>query len=212
MNDFDNRMRRLKKVLGLSQDKDVATVLGMTKASLSDRKRRGSFPDDRVVALVAKYPDLDVQFVLTGMGGSDRRSENSKLAAALAAGVGPLEALLDDVIRQGVEQRGRMEQEYSLSELVKRCADEDVDLLLRLAGRLASSRQRHAGISGRAQSGAGKVAAAADLIASLPEGSKVLVVSATEAKGPTNPKATRKAAPGAASKKMPPRDRREGST
>ena len=200
MNEFDNRMRRLKKVLGLSQDKDVATVLGMTKASLSDRKRRGSFPDDRVVALVAKYPDLDVQFVLTGMGGSDRLSENSKLAAALAAGAGPLETLLDEVIRQGVERRNRMEQEYSLSELVKRCADEDVDLLLRLAGRLASSRQRHVGASGRSQSGAGKVAGTANLIASLPEGAKVLIVKAAAATSPAKPKAARKRALKAATK------------
>lgn len=200
MNDFDNRMRRLKRVLGLSQDKDVATVLGMTKASLSDRKRRGSFPDDRVVALVAKYPDLDVQFVLTGAGGSDRRAENSKLAAALGAGAGPLETLLDSVIRRGVEQRTRAEQEHALSELVARCADEDVDLLLRLAGRLGSSRQRRVATAGQAQAGAGKVAATADLITSLPEGSKVLVVNATEATSPAKPKAVRKLAPKATTK------------
>ena len=120
--------------------------------------------------------------------------------SAPAAGTGPLETLLDSVIRHGVEQRTRAEQEYALSELVTRCADEDVDLLLRLAGRLGSSRQRSVAPSSQPRAGAGKVAATTGMIASLPEASKVLVVNATEAPSPAKPKAARKRALKAATK------------
>lgn len=65
---FDWVLLRLKESLGIHEDQDVAALLGMTKAALSARKSRDSFPEDKLLALVAKRPDLniDVAYVLTG--------------------------------------------------------------------------------------------------------------------------------------------------
>ena len=74
MRDFDHQLLRLKAALGATSDQAVAEALGMTKAAFSDRKKRGAFPEDKLLALVARRPDLavDPQYVLTGMTAKDR--------------------------------------------------------------------------------------------------------------------------------------------
>lgn len=69
MSDFDDQLNRLKAALSLSEDQDVADLLGMTKAAFSARKSRGSFPVDKLKALAADKPQLrlDVKYVLTGV-------------------------------------------------------------------------------------------------------------------------------------------------
>ena len=67
-NSFDLPLLRLKSSLGISNDQDVAALLGLTKAAFSARKKRGAFPDDKLRALASSRPDLrlDVCYVLTG--------------------------------------------------------------------------------------------------------------------------------------------------
>lgn len=59
---------RLKSALGVREDKEVAAALGMTAAAFSERKRRGAFPRDKLLALQATRPELqlDVDYVLFG--------------------------------------------------------------------------------------------------------------------------------------------------
>lgn len=68
MNDFEQRLLRLKQALHVAEDQEVAEALGMTRAALGDRKRRNSFPEDKLFALMSKRPDLkiDATYVLTG--------------------------------------------------------------------------------------------------------------------------------------------------
>lgn len=68
MGDFTHKLLRLKQVLGVTEDREVAEALGMTKAAFSERKRRDSFPEDKLRALVSRRPNLalDPQYVLTG--------------------------------------------------------------------------------------------------------------------------------------------------
>jgi transcriptional regulator with XRE-family HTH domain len=83
MKNFDEQLLRLKQMVKLTADKDVAGLLGMTKAAFSDRKKRGAFPEDKLGALAAQRPELliDVNYVLTG-----RRSQEHTLARLSQAG------------------------------------------------------------------------------------------------------------------------------
>lgn len=69
MREFDHQLDRLKAMLRMSEDQDVAEALGMSKAAFSARKTRGAFPVDKLKALAADQPKLhiDVKYVLTGI-------------------------------------------------------------------------------------------------------------------------------------------------
>lgn len=63
---FDAALLRLKGVLQVQTDKEVAARLGMSPTALNDRKKRDSFPEDRVRALGAKL-GFDADYVVTGI-------------------------------------------------------------------------------------------------------------------------------------------------
>lgn len=63
---FEAQLLRLKECLGVTKDTEVAAALGLSKAGLWNRKQAGSFPEERVVLLKKKRPELDVMYVLTG--------------------------------------------------------------------------------------------------------------------------------------------------
>ena len=68
MDFFSDALSRLKYVLHVSKDGEVAEALGFSKTAFSERKKRGSFPTDELRALAQRRPDLgiDVDYVLTG--------------------------------------------------------------------------------------------------------------------------------------------------
>jgi len=68
MKQFDQQLMRLKSMLGVTGDQDVAGLLDMSKAAFSDRKKRDSFPEEKLRALAQRRPDLpiDVEYVLRG--------------------------------------------------------------------------------------------------------------------------------------------------
>ncbi|PKM31751.1 MAG: hypothetical protein CVV07_01160 [Gammaproteobacteria bacterium HGW-Gammaproteobacteria-11] len=68
MRNFDAQLLRLKEVLGVTSDQEVAAALGMTKAAFSERKRRDAFPEEKLYALAARRLDLavPVEYILTG--------------------------------------------------------------------------------------------------------------------------------------------------
>lgn len=69
MTEFERRLIRIKEVLGVATDKDVASAIGMAVGTFSARKRRDSFPTKDLYVLAANRPDLeiDVNYVLTGI-------------------------------------------------------------------------------------------------------------------------------------------------
>lgn len=74
MNFFEEAALRLKQQLKATEDKQVAEALGMTGSAWTQRKKRNSFPEKELYALVAKRPDLglDVDYVLTGITAASR--------------------------------------------------------------------------------------------------------------------------------------------
>lgn len=77
MGDFEEIVRRLKVILGLDTDKEVAEILGMTAKAFASRKLRGAFPEDKLYALAVRRTDLPipVQYILTGQTEQDRFQE-----------------------------------------------------------------------------------------------------------------------------------------
>lgn len=88
MRDFNQQLLRLKQALRVTEDQDVAEILGMTKAAFSARKGRKAFPEDKVKALAADRPELrlDVKYVLTGQSDELERRLAAISKATRAAG------------------------------------------------------------------------------------------------------------------------------
>lgn len=72
MNFFEEATLRLKQQLNVTEDQEAAAVLGLTKHAWMGRKKRGSFPEKELWALVAQRPDLklDVGYILNGISES----------------------------------------------------------------------------------------------------------------------------------------------
>lgn len=73
MNYFEEVTLRLKQQLKVTEDKEAAAVLGLSEGSWKMRKKRESFPEKELWALVAKQPDLklDVGYILNGIKDSE---------------------------------------------------------------------------------------------------------------------------------------------
>lgn len=77
---FEEIALRLKQQLKVTEDKQLAEALGMTGKAWTARKRRESFPEEKLWALAAQRPDIDVGYVLTGI---KKGEEHSTTAAQL---------------------------------------------------------------------------------------------------------------------------------
>ena len=69
MNFFDEASLRLKQVLKVTEDQQLAAALGLAANAWAMRKKRGSFPEKELRALAQQRPDLkiDVDYVLAGV-------------------------------------------------------------------------------------------------------------------------------------------------
>lgn len=65
--DFLQALNRLKHELRLSKDYEVAAALGLSKTAFAERKKRGAFPHKELIAFAASRPELDMNYVLTGV-------------------------------------------------------------------------------------------------------------------------------------------------
>lgn len=94
MDFFEEATLRLKQQMHTTQDKEIASVLGLSAQSWAGRKKRGNFPEKELRALAQQRPELqiDVDYVLTGEGmrhvtGRLGTKEQALADAALTAGV-----------------------------------------------------------------------------------------------------------------------------
>ena len=142
---FNSALSRLKEGLGLSKDKEIAEALGLSDKALNARKTRDSFPETEVLALSARRPELrlDVTYILTGERVSEtQRQQLAVLAAAIEkTGNSELAQQLANAHRTiGATQAQRKPiYKYHLK-VLDICDDDDLDLVMRLAVRLASGK------------------------------------------------------------------------
>jgi transcriptional regulator with XRE-family HTH domain len=105
MRNFEKQLLRLKQAIGATKDQEVASALGMSPAAFSDRKKRDAFPVEKVYALAARHPDLqlDVDYIVTGT--SDRQKElNRRLLAVKNATQKAASLGLPDVYARAVQE------------------------------------------------------------------------------------------------------------
>lgn len=79
MKNFIDISNRLKTVLSVTMDKELAELLGISKYSFAERKKRNSFPEKELKALANDRPDLnlDVDYILTGYSEAKETVENN---------------------------------------------------------------------------------------------------------------------------------------
>lgn len=147
MADFHEQLLRLKEALGLAEDQQVADALGMTAQAFSARKGRGSFPEGKVVAAKARFPALDVGYVLTGKR-SETPSRRALEAAAALSAKQPLviqEAAAAAYHLHALQEASAADKQQSLQEILRWCDDDAIDLITRMAARLAKAKPQKKG-------------------------------------------------------------------
>ena len=64
---FGSRLKVVRKKFNLTQ-KDFATKLKITKASVINYEKGNRFPDSRLLSLIHKTYNIDINWILTGRG------------------------------------------------------------------------------------------------------------------------------------------------
>jgi Bacteriophage CI repressor helix-turn-helix domain len=141
---FEQVLLRLKEQLQMQSDKEIAAVLGMSPTAFNDRKKRDVFPEEKLLAMSVKRPDLklDVTYILTG----ERVPELTRQQLAVTNGaVGQIgdtaltTKLLDAHKKLGAQQAARLPSYKNHLGVLDHCADDDVEMVMRLAVRLATA-------------------------------------------------------------------------
>lgn len=114
--DFDAALLRLKGALRVRTDKEVAQMLGMSATALNERKKRNSFPEDKVRALASKV-HFDADYVITGLASTTREMIRSA--------------------RSGRPMLPATREEHRLLELWRACDAGDKALVVGMLTRLA---------------------------------------------------------------------------
>ncbi len=85
MKNFEEMALRLKQQLRVVEDRNAAEALGLTADAWVKRKKRGSFPEKELRALVQMRPELgiDVEYVLTGQQPVDAKAAWLRLKSEL---------------------------------------------------------------------------------------------------------------------------------
>ena len=139
MNAFEMKLLRLKEELAVAEDQEVAQKLGMSKAAFSERKRRNSFPDDRVFALAKTEPGLklDATYVISGRrlyGAHENEIADNLLMVAAETGRPEVRELAAATVKSINEQNIRRADTYRLlRDLAGHCDDQQLDLLCKVA-------------------------------------------------------------------------------
>ena len=78
---------RLKSALRVKEDQEAAHALGMSKAALSDRKKRNAFPEEKLWALAHRQPELGINpiWVLSGKSDESFRASAHVVTAQVRA-------------------------------------------------------------------------------------------------------------------------------
>lgn len=81
MKNFTDIANRLKTVLSITQDKQIAEFLGLSKSAYAERKRRGVFPESSLRLAELKYPELnlDINYIMTGEVDLERYKDNEMI-------------------------------------------------------------------------------------------------------------------------------------
>jgi phage repressor protein C with HTH and peptisase S24 domain len=86
--DFNSVFSRLKKLFNVTDDKEIADILGISAQNIYDRKRRNSIPHEAIIN-VLRDTDVNLEYIFYGLGNknvtptlnlSDEKNEIGKVA------------------------------------------------------------------------------------------------------------------------------------
>lgn len=77
MNDINSVLIRLKNYFNVTDDKEIADIIGLTAANIYERKRRNSIPHEAIINAL-RDSDANLEHIFYGVG-SDRLSPRLKL-------------------------------------------------------------------------------------------------------------------------------------
>lgn len=101
---FVEALVRLKQHLGVSTDREVAGLLGLTEKAFNARKARNAFPEDKLFALATRQPELglDPAYVLTGKQKQERVKDRVEAFPSRLAELRGADELEDFARRVGI--------------------------------------------------------------------------------------------------------------
>ena len=147
---FHERLGRLKVALRARKDKEVAEALGLGEKAFNARKARNSFPEKELRALAQQRPELgiDVEYVLTGgMLSTHQRTALKKERDQLQADPTTPEEKQHageflDILALSIAQDNKRAPIYKrIIDVLRPCADETLELALKLVTKLAMAEQ-----------------------------------------------------------------------
>jgi len=94
--DFNEVTGRVKKVLKIKEDKQLAELLDLSASSFNGRKKTNSIPYDSILALANKE-NLDFNWLLTGKGNMYRNEVKEQSPTYQTKSISALETLFDRV-------------------------------------------------------------------------------------------------------------------
>lgn len=147
MKNFDQVLLRLKQAVQQTSDQEVAKLLGLSKAAFAERKKRDAFPEDKLLALSVRQPELnlDVTYVLTGERVSELQREQMAVLNQTVQATGDA-ALIEKTVDAHKEvaalQKRRKDAYKRHQSVLDLCTDEDMEMVMQLAVRLARARDK----------------------------------------------------------------------
>ena len=150
MNFFAEATLRLKQQLKTTQDKEIALALGLSAQAWAGRKKRDNFPEKELRALAQRCPELgiDVEYVLTGgLLSTHQRTTLKKERDQLQAdpttpGEKQHAGKFLDILALSTAQDNKRAPIYKrIIDVLRPCADETLELALKLVTKLAMAEQ-----------------------------------------------------------------------
>lgn len=144
MKNFENILLRLKAELALAEDKEVAKILGMTPNAFTARKRRDVFPEEKLLALKSRRPDLNIDdtYILTGVRKNSPGRSTAELGRQLSkeqdgGPEGPLQQAYYSALSGLEEVRERRQPQMDdMERMLDGCSEEDFQLVVAMVRRM----------------------------------------------------------------------------
>lgn len=114
MNDFINIANRLKLVLGISTDMELAKFLEIKQTAFAGRKKRNSFPTERLSMILQKHPHLDVDFDYV-VNGAKPKTNDTQIPIIVTLTQGELNAL-NNLLTQCVTKHTQKSLDHATNE------------------------------------------------------------------------------------------------
>lgn len=115
MNDFINIANRLKLILGISTDMELAEFLEIKPTAFAGRKKRNSFPTERLSMILQRHPHLDIDFDYVVNGAKPKTNDTQQTPIVITLTQGEINALTN-LLTQCVVKHAQKSLDHATNE------------------------------------------------------------------------------------------------